>query len=46
MTMMNLSNVIHTCVYNAPNENDVSIVVSMVGLGIDVSIGIEGLLLG
>jgi hypothetical protein len=44
--MLNLSNVIHTCVYDAPNEHVSSIVASMVGLGIDASIGVEGLLLG
>ena len=46
MTMMNLSNVIHTCVYGAPNEHIVSTAASVVGLGIDASIGVEGLLLG
>jgi hypothetical protein len=44
--MLNLSNVIHTCVYGAPNEHVASTVASVVGLGTDASIGIEGLLLG
>jgi hypothetical protein len=46
MIMLNLSNVIHTCVYGAPNEHVSSTVASVVGLGIDASIGIEGMLLG
>ena len=46
MTMLNLSNVIHTCVYGAPNEHATSTVASVMGLGTDASIGVEGLLLG
>jgi hypothetical protein len=40
MTILNLSNVIHTCVYGAPNEHATSIVTLVVGLGIDASIGV------
>ena len=46
MTMLNLLNVIHMCVYAAPNEHVASIVALVVGLGIDASIGVEGLKLG
>jgi hypothetical protein len=44
--MVNLSNVTHTCVWGAPNEHVASTVASVVGLGTDASIGVEGLLLG
>jgi hypothetical protein len=43
--MLNLSNVMHTCVYGAPNEHVSSTTVSIVGLGTNASIGLEGLLL-
>ena len=46
MTMLNLSNVIHTCVCSAPNEHVASTATSVVGLGTNASIGVEGLLLG
>jgi hypothetical protein len=46
MTMLNLSNVIHTCVYGASNEHATSTTASMVGLGSDAYIGVEALLLG
>jgi hypothetical protein len=44
--MVNLSNVTHTCVWGAPNEKVASTVASVVGLGTDASIDVEGLLLG
>jgi hypothetical protein len=44
--MVNLSYVTHTFMWGAPNEQFVSTSTSMVRLGIDASIGVEGLLLG
>jgi hypothetical protein len=44
--MVNVSNVIHTCVWGAPNEHTAPTATSMVGLGIDSSIDVVGLLLG
>jgi hypothetical protein len=46
MTMLNLSNVIHTYVYGAPNEHVASTATLVVGLCTNASICIEGLLLG
>ena len=45
MTMVNLSNVIHTCVWGTPIEHDASNVASVVGLGTNASIGVEVILL-
>jgi hypothetical protein len=44
--MVNLSYVTHTFMWGVANEQFVSTSTSMVGLGIDASIGVEGLLLG
>ena len=44
--MLNLSNVIHTYVYDAPIEHVSTIVALVVGLGTNASISIESLLLG
>ena len=46
MTMVNLSNVTHTCVWGVPNEQTASIVASVVGIGTDASMGDVVLLLG
>ena len=46
MTMVNLSYVIHPCVWGASNEQAASTTASVVGLGTDASIDVEGLLLG
>ena len=45
MTMVNLSNVTHTCVWATNNEQVCSIVSLVVEIGIDASIGVESLLL-
>ena len=44
--MLNLSNVIHTCVCSAPNEHLASTATSVMGLGTDASISVEGSMLG
>jgi hypothetical protein len=46
ITMVNLSNVTHTCVCGTPNENDSSTAASMVETDTDASIDVEGLLYG
>jgi hypothetical protein len=43
--MVNLSNVTHTYVWGASNEQASSTVASVVGIGTNASIGVEGLLL-
>jgi nucleoside-specific outer membrane channel protein Tsx len=44
--MVNLSYVTHTFMWGAPNKQVASTSTSVVGLGTDASIGVEGLLLG
>ena len=46
MTMVNLSNVTHAYVWDAPNEHGASTAASVVDLGTNASIYVEGLLLG
>jgi hypothetical protein len=43
--MVSLSNLTHTCVWGVPNEKVSSTTASVVGLGIDASIDVEGLFL-
>jgi hypothetical protein len=43
--MVNLSNVIHTSMWNAPNEQDTSTIGLVVGIGTDASIYVEDLVL-
>jgi hypothetical protein len=46
MTMVNLSNVTHTCVWGMPNEQASSTTASVVETCTDASMGVEDLLHG
>jgi hypothetical protein len=46
ITMVNLSNVTHTCVWGTPNEQVFSTVASVVETNTDASIDVEGFYTG